>query len=113
MPDPVLDHITKPFAVVPNPKSASGTETNAPLTQAPVLTGTEGGTKIGKYPSREHTHYGSEESVGAARKRKQMDSAWINTVDSQGSTVTSTEALHLPKRINLHKSGLRRSPHLK
>ena len=83
------------------------------LTQAPVLTGTEGGAKIGKYPSREHTHYGSEESVGAARKRQQMDSAWINRVDSQGSTVTSSEALHLPTRINLHESGLCRSLRLK
>ena len=42
-------------------------------------------------PSREHTHYGSAEPVGAARKRQQMDSAWINTVYYQGSTVTSSE----------------------
>ena len=42
-----------------------------------------------------------------------MDSTWINTVDSQGSTATSSEALHLPKRINLHDSGLCRSPYLK
>ena len=43
VPDPALDRITDPFAVVPDPTSASGTKTNAPLTQAPVLTGTEGG----------------------------------------------------------------------
>ena len=113
VPEPALNRITDPFAVVPDPTSASGTETNAPLTQDPVLTRTEGGSKIGKSPSREHTHYGSAEPVGAARKRQQMDSAWINTVDSQGSTVTSSEALHLLKRINLHDSGLRRSPRLK
>ena len=52
VPDPALDRITNPFAAVPDPTSASGTETNAPLTQAPVLTGTEGGAKIGKFPSR-------------------------------------------------------------
>ena len=98
MPDPSLNHITNPFAVVPDPTSGSGNETNAPLTQAPILTGTEGGAKIGKYPSREHTHYGSADPVGAARKRQQMDSAWINTVDSQGSTVTTSEAVHLPKK---------------
>ena len=110
VPNPALDRITDPFSVVPDPTSASGTETNAPLTQAPVLTGTEGGAKIGKSPSREHTHYGSAEPVGVARKQQQMDSAWINTVGSQGSTVTSSEALHIPKIINLHKYGLRRSP---
>ena len=43
VPDPELDRITDPFAVVPDPTSASGTETNSPLTQAPVLTGTERG----------------------------------------------------------------------
>ena len=42
-----------------------------------------------------------------------MDSASINTVDSQGSTVTSSEAMNIPKRINLPESGLRRSPRLK
>ena len=52
VPDPVLNRITNPFAAVPDPTSASGTETNAPLTQDPVLTGTEGGAKIGKSPSR-------------------------------------------------------------
>ena len=75
VPDPAIDRITYPYAVVPIPTSASGTETNAPLTQAPFLTGTEGGAKIGKSPSREHTHYGSSEPVGAARKRQQMESA--------------------------------------
>ena len=113
VPDPALDCITDTFRVVPDPTSASGTETNVPLIQAPFLTGTEGGAKIGKYPSREHTHYGSAEPVGAARKRQQMDSTSINMVDSQGSTVTSSEALHIPKRINLHESGLHRSPRLK
>ena len=43
VPDPALDHITDPLAVVPDPTYPSGTETNAPLTQAPVLTGTERG----------------------------------------------------------------------
>ena len=113
VPDPAIDRITDPYAVVPNPTSASGTKTNAPLTQAPVLTGIEGRAKIGKSPSREHTHYGSAEPVGAERKRKQMDSTCINTVDSQGSTATSSEALNIPKIINLHESGLRRSPRLK
>ena len=113
VPGPALYRITDPFAVVPDTTSASVTETNAPLTQAPVLTGTEGGAKIGKSPSREHTHYGSAEPVGAARKRQQMDSTWINTVVSKGSTETSSEALHLPKRMNLHDSGLHSSPHLK
>ena len=82
VPDPALDRITDPFAVVPYPTSDSGTKTNAPLTQAPVLNGTEGGAKIGKSTSHEHTHYGSAEPVGAARKRQQIYSAWINTVDS-------------------------------
>ena len=90
VPDQALDRITNPFAVVPDPTSASGTKTNAPLNQAPVLTGTEGGAKIGKSTSREHTHYGSADPVGAAQKRQQMDSAWINTVDSQVSTVTTS-----------------------
>ena len=45
VPDPALYRITDPFAVVPDPTSASGTETNAPMTQASVLTGTEGGAK--------------------------------------------------------------------
>ena len=43
VPDPALNCITDPFAVVPDTTSTSGTETNAPLNQAPVLTGTEGG----------------------------------------------------------------------
>ena len=55
VPDPALDRITNPFAVVPDPTSASGNETNAPLTQNPVLTRTEGGATISKSPSREHT----------------------------------------------------------
>ena len=42
-----------------------------------------------------------------------MDSTWINTVDSQGLTFTSSEALHIPRRINLNEYGLRRSPRLK
>ena len=113
VPVPALDRITDPFEVVPDPASVSGNKTNAPLTQAPVLTRTEGGAKIGKSPSRENTHYGSAEFVGAARKRQQMDSACINTVDSQGYTVTSSEALYTPKRINLHESGLCRSTRLK
>ena len=52
VPDPALDCITNHFAVVPDPTSASGNETNAPLTQAKILTRTEGGDKIGKSPSR-------------------------------------------------------------
>ena len=68
VPDPALDRITDPFAVVPNMTSASGTENNAPLNQSPVQTGTEGGAKIGKSPYREHTHYSSAEPAVAARK---------------------------------------------
>ena len=48
--NPVLDRITDTFAVVPDTKYASGTETNSPLTQSPVLTGTEGGAKIWQIP---------------------------------------------------------------
>ena len=113
VPDPALDRITDPFAVVPDLTSTSVTEINAPLTQAPVLTGTEGRAEIGKSPSREHTHHGSAEPVGAARKRQQMDSASISKVDSRGWTVTSSEALYTHKIINLHESGLRRLPRLK
>ena len=51
VPDPALNRITNPFGVVPDLTSASGTKTNAPPTQAPVLTGTEVGAKIGKSPS--------------------------------------------------------------
>ena len=50
VPDPAIDRITDPFSVVPDPTSASGTETIAPLTQAPVITGTEGGAKNRQIP---------------------------------------------------------------
>ena len=48
--DPALDRITDPFAFAPDPTSASRTKTNAPLTQAPVLTGTKGGANNRKIP---------------------------------------------------------------
>ena len=43
VPDPALNRITNPFVVVPDATSAYETKTNAPLTQAPVMTGTERG----------------------------------------------------------------------
>ena len=50
VPEPALDRITDPFAVATDPTSASGTKTNAPLTQAPVMNGTEGRDNNWKIP---------------------------------------------------------------
>ena len=50
VPDPALDRITDPFAIVRDPTSASRTKTNAPMIQAPVMTGTERGAKNWQIP---------------------------------------------------------------